>query len=222
MASLERIGQVQAHPSVLVSGVLALMAATATLVRWLWPMTRHLTVMAHEGAHATVGSALGHKIVSMEFNLDATGLTRDIGPSRTLGNSVISFVGYLGPSGFGLGAAGLIWAGHIVAVLWIGLVLLIGILLTLRWSFGVVSVTVAALFLFLIAGFAPLGAQVLTAYAIAWFLLVSGIQGIRVRRKGSGDSDGLRKLTRIPHGFWYRVWLVAAVSALVFGTTLLV
>ena len=41
---------------------------------------------------------------------------------------VAAFVGYLGPSAFGLGAARFIQFGHIVAVLWVTM-LLLGLLL---------------------------------------------------------------------------------------------
>jgi hypothetical protein len=122
---------------------------------------------------------------------------------------------------FGIGAAALISAGHIVAVLWIGLAGLLAIMLTLRRSFGVVTVILMFILLFLIAGFASVSVQVITAYVIAWFLLLSGIQGIRVRKDGSGDSDALRGMTRIPNGFWYGAWLIVSLAALVFGATLL-
>lgn len=221
-ASLERIGQVQAHLSAPISVLIAIGAIGAAVTQWLWLVTRHITVMAHEGAHATVASALGRKIDGIEFRLDARGATHHSGGRDALGLFTIAFVGYLGPSLFGLGAAELISAGHIVAVLWIGLAGLLAIMLTLRKSFGFITVILALVLLFLVAGFASVSVQVITAYVIAWFLLVSGIQGIRVRRSGSGDSDNLRGMTRIPHGFWYRVWLLCSAGALIFGATLLV
>jgi len=223
VASLERIGQTQAHLPGPVSVLLALVAAGATLVPWLWPVTRHLTVMAHEGAHATMGSAMGHKIDGIEFKLNATGATHHSGSGGgAVGSFAITFVGYLGPSAFGLGAAELIRLGHIVAVLWIVLAGLLAILLSLRKSFGVVTVILALALLFLVAGFATVQVQVLTAYAIAWFLLVSNLKIIRIRGKNASDAGKLRGMTRIPAGFWSNLWLLGSAAALVFGATLLV
>jgi hypothetical protein len=56
-ASLERIGHVQAHLSAPASVLMAIIAIGASLVGWLWSVTQHVTTMAHEAAHAAVGSA---------------------------------------------------------------------------------------------------------------------------------------------------------------------
>jgi Peptidase M50B-like len=220
-ASLERIGQVQAHLSWPGSVLLALVALGATLIRWLWAVTQHITTMAHEGAHATVGSALGRKVNGVTFKANGFGAT-SLSGGGALGNFSALVTGYLGPSAFGVGAAALIKAGYIVAVLWIGLAGLLIIMTLLRKSFGIVSVIVAFALLFVVAGFASVGAQVLTAYAIAWFLLVSGVHMIRTDGKGAGDAGKLRGMTRIPVGFWSGLWLLGSAVALVFGAILLV
>jgi hypothetical protein len=222
-ASLQRIGQVQAHLSGPLSVLLAIVAAAAVFVPWVWPITRHVTVMAHEGAHATMASAVGRKVNGIEFKLDARGVTHHSGSAGGMpGTFAIAFVGYLGPSAFGVGAAELIRMGYIVAVLWIGLAALIAIVLTLRRSFGIVTVLLAAIAVFLVAGFAPVEIQVLTAYAVTWFLLVSSVQIIRIHGKNAGDAGKLRGLTRIPAGFWSKTWLAGALAALVFGAIQLV
>ncbi len=46
------------------------------------------------------------------------------------------FVGYLGPSAFGLCAAKLIETGRVVAVLWVATILLVLLLFVVRKSFG--------------------------------------------------------------------------------------
>jgi hypothetical protein len=74
-ASLARIGQVQAHLSAPQSVLIAVVALGAALIEGLWLITRHVTVMAHEGAHATVASAVGRKIDGIEFRLNANGAT---------------------------------------------------------------------------------------------------------------------------------------------------
>ena len=219
-AAVDRIGQVQAHLSGPMSVLLALVAVVA-VTPVLWLVTRHITVMAHEGAHATVGSAVGHKINGIELNLNASGATHTSGAGG-LSIVTITFVGYLGPSAFGIGAAELIRSGHIVAVLWAGLAALVAIMFLLRRSFGVITVIIAAVLLFAVAGFATVAAKVATAYAIAWFLLVSGVRIIAIRGKNADDAGKLHGMTRIPAGFWSRVWLVGSLAALVFGATLLV
>jgi hypothetical protein len=217
-ASLQRIGQVQAHLSAPVSVLLALVAAAAAFVPWVWPLTRHITVMAHEAAHATMASAVGRKVQGIEFKLDARGATHHSGSAGgTAGSFAITFVGYLGPSAFGVGAAELIRLGHIVAVLWIALAALIAILVTMRRSFGIVSVLLALVAIFLVAGFATVEVQVVTAYVVTWFLLVSSVQIIRIRGKNAGDAGKLQGMTRIPAGFWSKTWLAGALAALVFG-----
>jgi len=64
--------------------------------------------------------------------------------------------------------------------------------------------------------------QVLTAYAIAWFLLVSGVKMVRIDGKGNGDAKILRGATKIPHGFWWWLWQLGTAAALLFGATLLI
>lgn len=221
-AAMQRIGQVQPHLTGLGAVLLAIAALGATFTRAIWPITRHLTVLAHEGAHAFLASALGHKIDGITVDRKANGLTNHSGSSGALGLFSITFIGYLGPSAFGIGAAELISIGHIVAVLWTGLAGLIGILFVIRKSFGIITVAVVILLLFGIAAFATVSVQVLTAYAIAWFLLVSGAWVIKDHGKNAADAGKLHQRTKIPPGFWSGVWQVGSLLALVFGAILLV
>jgi hypothetical protein len=220
-ASLGRIGQVQAQLSPAASLALALVSAVAALVPGLWLVTRHITVMAHEGAHATVGSFMGRRVNGIRFKLNADGATSLAG-GGALGTFVATLFGYLGPSAFGLAAAAMITTGHIIAVLWLGLAALLAIMVLIRKSFGVVTVILAFLLLFGVAGFGSVGAQVVTAYAVAWFLLVSGVRIITIRGAHADDAGRLRSMTKIPASFWSLVWLIGSLVALVFGATLLV
>ena len=215
-ASLQRIGQTQAHLSGPLSVLLAIVAAAAAFVPWVWPVTQHVTTIVHEGAHATMSSALGRKVGGITVSARAKGLTKFAG-GGSVGTAAVWIAGYLGPSLFGIGAAEMIKAGYIVAVLWVGLAGLLAIMTMLRTSFGVLSVIVALVLLFMVAGFASVGVQVVTAYAITWFLLVSSVQMIRIHGAGAGDAGKLQGMTRIPAGFWSRTWLVGSVVALVFG-----
>jgi hypothetical protein len=219
-AALQRIGEVQARLPGPAVGLIGIVAFSAAFLPDLWLVSRHVTVMAHEGAHAAMGSAIGRRVTSVTLRRNAEGLTTVSG-GRWPGNLAIAAVGYLGPSAFGLCAAELISIGHIDAVLWLGLLAVLMLMGSLRASFGIVTVICTFVVLFWIAGFATASAQVLAGYAIAWFLLVSGIKVLTLRRQGSGDSEILRGMTRIPHGFWYWVWLLGSLTALGYGGSLM-
>jgi hypothetical protein len=221
VTSLDRIGQVQPHLAGLAAIVLAVLAIGA-LAPGIWLVSQHATTIAHEAAHATLGSSFGYKIGGITIDRKALGLTAIAGNISAAGRFSVTFIGYLGPSAFGVLAAELISIRHSVAVLWVTCVVLGGVLMSVRRSFGLISVTVALILLFLIAGFASVTIQVITAYLVAWFLLVSGVRMIRVDGASAGDAKLLRSATRIPAGFWYSVWLVCSVIALVFGAILLV
>ncbi|MGH3304093.1 MAG: M50 family metallopeptidase [Streptosporangiaceae bacterium] len=220
-ASLARIGQVQPHLSGPTAIVLAIVAIGA-VAPGIWLVSQHVTTIAHEAAHATLASSFGHKIDGITLSRKAFGATAHHGPSGALGRNTITFIGYLGPSAFGVLAAELISVGHSVAVLWTGLVALLGILVCMRRSFGILTVSVAFILLFFIAGFARVGVQVVTAYLIAWFMLASGVRMIRADGAGAGDAKKLLSTTKVPASVWSAVWLVGSVVALGFGAVLLV
>jgi hypothetical protein len=163
---------------------------------------------------------MGRKITGMEINLKG-GATADEGSPGTLVNIPVTFAGYLGPSAFGIGAAELIRHGHIVAVLWVGLLCLLPVLYLARKSFGVVLVAAAMVALLLVLGRGSLGTQVVVAYAATWFLLGSGLRVLNIRGTESADGDALHKMTGLPHRFWLPLWLAGTVAALLFGATLL-
>jgi hypothetical protein len=48
-----------------------------------------------------------------------------------------------------------------------------------------------------------------------------GVRSVLEHRAEAGDADKLRKITSLPRGLWYRLWLVGTVLALVYGSTLL-
>jgi len=219
-AALARIGQVQPRVSGTTAVLLAIVAIAAMLPG-IWHVTRHITVIAHEGAHATVGSALGRTVRGISLRRNADGATAVSGGGRP-GSAVIAAVGYLGPSAFGVGGAELIRSGHIVAVLWAALVALLAVMFVLRRGFGVLTVVVAFVFLMLLAGVASVRVQVMAAYALTWFLLVSGVRIVGFRGSGAVDAGILSDITRIPRGVWYAFWLLGTAAALAYGATLLV
>ena len=186
-----------------------------------WLIVRHLAVMAHEGAHALTGLALFRRVHGIELRSDATGGT-DIRPATGLRSVPIALAGYLGPSAFGLGAAKLVELRLTPVVLYVVLFLLAVLLVGLRRSFGVISVVVAGAVVAGIAWYTPMHVQVVSAYAVAWLLLLSGVR--RVVEVGLRSDDGirLRGITGLPHALWFLFWLVATLAAAAEGARLLI
>jgi len=199
--------------------VIGLAAFAVVVLDAGWLIIRHFAVMAHAGAHALTGVLLARRVRGLELRSDATAATI-IEPGLRSVPVVLS--GYLGPSGFGLGAAKLIELRLTPVVLYLVLVLLAALLIGLRRSFGLISVLVAAGVVTGIAWFTPMHIQVISAYSVAWLLLLSGVR--RVVEVGLRSDDGirLRGLTRLPHVLWFLFWLVATLAAAAEGARLLV
>lgn len=185
-----------------------------------WLIVRHLTVMAHEGAHALVAALLLRRFSGIELHADATGGTHV--PTEGLGGVFIHMAGYAGPSLFGIGAAKLIAAGHSATVLWIVLFLLGFLLVGLRRSFGLITVLLTGGLVFGLARYTPTGIQVAGAYGITWLLLLSAVRRVVEVGAGSDDGDKLRGKTGIPGLIWFLFWLAATLAGVAIGGRLLV
>ena len=185
-----------------------------------WQVVRHLTVMAHEGAHAVTGVLLLGSFRGIELRADGSGVT-DIAAGG-LRAFPIALAGYVGPSAFGLGAAKLIELRYTTVVLWAVLFLLAVLLVGLRRSFGLITVLLAGGIVFAVARYAPMPVQVTTAYSITWLLLLSGVR--RVLEVGVRSDDGLRLrgMTGLPYVLWFLLWLAATAAAALEGFRLLV
>jgi hypothetical protein len=219
-AAFQEIGAVQSHLSGPVSVAVGVAALAVAALPVFWQMTTHVNTMAHEGAHAIVGSATGRRVNRVTIGPGSGGETRLEGPG---GPGIVLFqaVGYLGPSGFGLAAAELIHLSHIVAVLWLTLFFLALLLITLRHAFGVVAVLSTMLALYLVARYATVGLQVAAAYGLAWFLLLSGLRAAAEEGETADDAKTLKRLTQMPTSFWSGLWLIGSALALAFGGLLL-
>ena len=186
-----------------------------------WRIIRHPGVMAHEGAHAVVGSVLFRKVGGIKMDSAGNGETL-VGGGGCLGSVFVGFAGYVGPSLFGLGAARLIEFGHVVAVLWIALFLLGVLLMSVRWSFGIITVVLTGAAVYGIARYAPLAVQMVAGYAIAWLLLLTGVRQIVAHGVSAGDAAILASRTSIPRLLWSLIWLAATLAAVVAGGSMLV
>jgi len=218
---LDRIGQTQpplgATAAVLLGvAVLAVVALPAT-----WLVVQHVDTMAHEGAHALVGSSMGGTVQSVTMKPDGGGLTRTAFLPST-GGFLPGLAGYFGPSAFGLAAAKLISTGHIVAVLWLAMLLLAILLAMIRNPFGAVAVVVTGLVIYHVARYAAIGTETVAAYVISWFLLLSGIRVLLKYSGREGDASALARTTHVPGVVWVGIWLAGSTVALAAGGSLLV
>jgi hypothetical protein len=201
--------------------LLGLGALVAVAVQEIWELVRHANTITHEAAHAAFGSLIGRKIERISLERNGDGGTR-LSTGGAAGTVLIGFVGYLGPSLFGLGAAKLISMGQAVAVLWLGLLLLVCILFVLRNAFGFASVLINGLLLFVIVRYGSAGTQTATAYGTTWFLLLAGVRQVIDHGVKAFDADVLAKITHIGKGFWVWLWLAGTVYALAVGGSMLV
>jgi Peptidase M50B-like len=218
---LHGMSAVQAHLPAAAAAGLRMLALAAAALPGLWTLTRHVNTMAHEGAHAAMGSATGRTIRGVTINGDGTGVTA-ITADRGVGLVLAAAVGYLGPSAFGLGAAELIRVGHPVAVLWIALAALaILAVLARRSVFGITAAVGTGCCIYLVARYAPVGAAVALAYVMTWFLLLSGLRVVMSHGRNGVDATILRQLTRMPRGLWAGLWLIGSGLALFAGGRML-
>jgi Peptidase M50B-like len=216
-----RIGETQHTLPVISSVALGLFSLVLVVLPGAWSVVELFDTVAHEGAHALMGASLGHRILAVTIARDRSGLTASLSPGG-FGGFLARVVGYLGPSGFGLGAAKLISVGHVLAALWVGLALLALLLLTMRNLYGVLIVAICAGGLLLLLLAAPVGAQIVVAYGVTWLLLLAGLRTAMSHGTGSGDARALTRQTHLPKFLWAGIWSVGTLLALAIGGRLLV
>jgi hypothetical protein len=199
-------------------GVGALIAVTLDLT---WALVACGGTMAHEGAHGVIGSVFLLRVIRITVEADATGATYVASAPGGRG-CLFYFIGYLGPSLFGLGAAKLIEAGYIVSVVWVTIVLL-GVLLMWVVNFwGRVAVLLIGGLVFAAGYYTPMSGQVIAAYAITWLLLLTGVRQAFQYGANAADAGKLRDKTVIPRFIWALVWMAGALGALAVGGRILI
>jgi peptidase M50B-like protein len=218
---LDRIGQTQVPLPAEAAVILGLVALVTVAVQEIWMLLQYANTIAHEGAHAIAVSAMGRTVRSVEVQGNGDGLTA-WNSGGAAGNAVILFVGYLGPSVFGLGAAKLIEIGHSVAVLWLTLLLLVLLLFVLRNWFAFVPVLLIGGLIYLVARYGSVGASAVLAYVVAWFLLISGVREVLHHGSGAYDAGRLLEITHIWRWAWAALWLIGSMFAVAIGGAMLV
>lgn len=111
-------------------------------------------------------STMGFVVWGVTLDRDGGGLTGYLAGGDGPRVLLVTFVGYLGPSGFGLGAAKLVETGHAVGVLWIAAFFLVLLLFIIRKSFGVVSVPAAITLLAFVMRYAHAGPEKVVVYGM--------------------------------------------------------
>ena len=219
---LQQIGATQGRLPGSATVLIGLVAALIVFLPGVWAAGRHLYTLAHEGSHAFMASAVGMKVTSLTMKMDGTGLTV-ASKSSPFNVFLFQFFGYLGPSAMGVGAAKLIQVGHAVAVLWVLLLALVLLAFTARKAFAWACILGTGLLLYWVARYATVGTEVVAAYGITWFLLISGIAMVlRHWRLSGGDHALLKSTTRLPRWLWPPLWLAGTAAALITGAALLI
>ena len=207
----------QASPPSLEAVLVGLAALAVVMIPFLGALAGSLDTMAHEGTHALAASIMGFTVLGVTLDLDTDGATAYYGPGTLPRLLLTGFVGYLGPSAFGLFAAKLIETGHAVAVLWIAIILLALLLSLIRQSFGVVSVPVAIALLALVVRYGHDGLEGVIAYGMTWLLLLSGARTAVAHGADAGDARILSSMTSLPRQLWALLWIAGALLAVIIG-----
>lgn len=229
----DRVGGTQPVPPV---WVIAASGATAVLIvlsGGTWRLARNSITIAHEGGHALASVLSGRRLEGIRLHSDTSGVTYSKG--RRTGPAVVFTLaaGYLAPPLLGAGAAWLLAAHHVTAMLWLLLALLAATFLAIRNAYGLLAVFITAGAVLAVSWFATAAIQAAFGYTAAWFLLLGGVRAVaelqghrrRSRRRGQlsmSDADQLGRLTGVPAGVWVAVFALIGLAALVLGTRLLI
>jgi hypothetical protein len=205
---------------------------TAAALSWilavpLFFVTKFVTVIAHEGGHATVGKLLFQRVLSITFKRDGGGETRFATPIPWLFDVLLTAAGYLGPSMFGLLAAEMLVHGWTDMVLWGSLLFLFAMLLAVRGIIGWIIVPSLMVVIGYIAVKVEAPLRLLYTHMWVWFLLIAPVEdmliflGAKGYTSDTSDIAVLRNLTLLPRELWTLVFLAGTITALVFGARLL-
>jgi hypothetical protein len=224
----QRATAVQPPPAPVVVALAAVIAGALVLPRAIWPYTRMLVTITHEGAHGVAALVTGRRLQGIRLHSDTSGLTVSSGRPSGLGMVIMLLAGYLGPAVVGLGAVGLLIAGHSLGLLWLFVILLALLLVQIRNFYGFVLIVGCAIGLVLVSWYLPATMQSGLAYVLTWTLLLAApkpvtelIRQRRGRRAAHSDADQLATLTRVPAGVWAGGFLVANCAGLILGSVLL-
>ena len=227
----DRVSGSQPLPPAWLIGLTGLVAIAVVLDTRSWRLAGKVITIAHEGGHALVSVLSGRRLDGIRLHADNSGVTYSRGRRHGPGLVLTAAAGYVMPSLLGAGAAWLLAARHLTAMLWLALVLLAATFLAVRNLFGAVAVLVTAGAVFAVSYYATAVVQAGFAYLAVWFLLFGGVRpvlelargtsGRRQRWTRGSDADQLARLTGAPVGLWVTLFVLVSLAALVIGATLL-
>jgi hypothetical protein len=223
-----RATSVQPDPPAYAIALVALVALGLVAVPAVWPYTRMLVTITHEGGHAIAAVATGRRLQGIRLHADTSGLTLSSGRPRGPGMVITLVAGYLAPAIVGLGAVGMLILGYSLGLLWLFVILLALLLLQIRNFYGFAVIVGVALVLIAVSWYTSATVQSTLAYLLTWILLIAAPKPVieliaqRRRRRGrQSDADQLSRLTRTPATVWALAFLVVNLAGLVAGTALL-
>src|SRR5215472_8338603 len=118
---------------VLVTGLLAVAAVAS---RRVWPVSRTVVTMAHEGGHALVALLTGRRLAGVRLFHNSAGVTVSAGYTGGPAIVLTALAGYLAAPLLGLGT------GHLLSVLLLSLAGLVGLAIAVRNAYGFLAVFV--------------------------------------------------------------------------------
>lgn len=206
-----------------------LVALTAVASRRVWPVSRTVVTIAHEGGHALMALLTGRRLGGVRVLRSTAGVTVSEGNLAGPGIVLTTAAGYTAPPLLGLGAAALLATGHVVAMLLLGLAGLTGLAFAIRNAYGLLAVACTGAVIALVLWRGSDTAAAAFGYVMTWFLLLGGVRPVfelQIARRRSArprtDADQLARLTGIPGGLWVGVFGVVALAALSVSTVWLV
>jgi hypothetical protein len=199
------------------AALIGLGALVVVTVPFLWPLARHVNVMAHEGAHALAAILLGFVLETVILKRETGETTYQAARGAILRLITVGFIGYLGPSLFGLAAAKLIETGRVITVLWLLIMLLVLLFSFLGRSLGMISVPVAIVLLVLVTRNAHAWLEEIVVYGLTWLLLLDGVRVAVAHGAKAGDAVILGGRTHIHPRFWSLLWIAGTVLAVIIG-----
>ncbi|QMU75250.1 M50 family metallopeptidase [Streptacidiphilus sp. PB12-B1b] len=215
---------VQAAPDQVIVWATAAVALLAVGPAVVWHYTRNVVTIAHEGGHGLVAVLTRRRLHGIRLHSDTSGLTVSSGRPHGPGMVLTAAAGYSAPPLLGLGGAWLLSAGHVTALLWAVVALLLAVLVMVRNAYGALTVVVTGGVCLAVSWFGGAALQGAFAYLSVWFLLLAGVRPVlelqgKRRRGGARDSDAdqLGRLTGTPPVLWVALFLVIALAALATG-----
>ncbi|WP_148615771.1 M50 family metallopeptidase [Nocardioides rubriscoriae] len=205
---------------VLATGLVALLMVLSSTT---WRRVRLGVTVVHEAGHAVVAVLVGRRLQGIRLHADTSGLTVSSGRPTGPGMVATLLAGYLAPAVVGVGAALVLASGRGVALLWLMMLLLVGLLLWVRNWYGVLTLAGAGVGIGLLTWYAAPDVQAVVAYLVAWLLLLAAPRPVLElvtagrRRSRSSDPDQLARLTGVPALVWCLLMLVANLAGLLVG-----